>query len=93
MVGTAAKPVISCSSKSWMIRPPGAEAGLEHERRAEPDAAQQLVEAVAEGERQHAEDAVGCLACRGTRLIESATKAMLPWVSVTPFGSPVEPDV
>ncbi len=26
-------------------------------------------------------------------MIESATKDMFPWVSVTPFGSPVDPEV
>ena len=92
IVGTAGKPVIRSSSKSLHDPPAGAEARLEHKRRADPHADQQVVEAVVEGQRQDAEDPIRAGMSRYS-MIESATKDMLRCDSVTPFGSPVEPDV
>ena len=66
-VGTPGQPRDPLGLEELHDSPREGEALLEDERRAHPDAHQQLVEAVVEREREDAEDAVRLAAGRGTR--------------------------
>ena len=92
MVGTPGKPVtLSSTIELQDLRREG-ERALEHQPRARAERHDHLVEAVVEGERQDAEDDV-VLASSEVGRDRGAAVSMLRCVSITPLGSPVDPEV